>query len=184
MKKKFPRYGLILLGVVLTGLVPISCSQKDRQSPATPDQSQSLNEKQYPGLIANMPGTINVAEQIIYDVEIINPYPDDLWTMECLEGLDHESLVNFVFEGIYSGQFSSFDIFEGTPISSRKIRRMEENREFTRDQIGKFQFMEKWILDTVRMTYFKEVTEIRMGIQKFDDHGELTGYAPLLRVVL
>ncbi len=129
-------------------------------------------------------GIKTVAERIVYDVEIINPYPDDLWTTECLEPLDHEALVDFVFNGIYEGKFSAFDIFEETPLPARKIRKMEENGEFSRGSIGKFQFQEEWILDTETMTFSKKVTEIRMGLQKFNEDGDLTGYAPLLRVVL
>ncbi len=130
------------------------------------------------------PGLVKVANGIVYDVEILNPYPEDEWMNECLEGLDREGLVDFVFDGIYSGRFKAYDIFEGTPVSAKKIRKMEEEGEFGREQIGKFQFMEQWILDTVNMTCRKEVTEIRMGLQQFSPEGELTGYAPLLRVVL
>ena len=157
------RYAFLLAGIFL-----FACNSREQQSPVTPDQ----------------PGTKKVAEQIVYDVEIKNPYPEDQWITECLQGLDRETLVNFVFEGIYNEDFSAFDIFEGTPIFSRKIKKMEEDGIFIRDQIGKFQFMEEWYLDTVGMTYYKEVTEIRMGLQKFNDDGELTGYAPLFRVVL
>ena len=182
MKKKLCPYLRPLLVAALTGLILASCTQKGGQPTETTDQS--TDKRQVPDSTAQMLGMVNVAEHIVYDVEIINPYPDDLWTEKSLEGLDHELLVDFVFDGIYSGKFSTFDIFEGSPIPVRKLKRMEKNGEFTRDQIGKFQFMEKWILDTINMTYYKKVTEIRMGIQKKDEHGELTGYAPLARVVL
>lgn len=182
MKQKLCLYLRTLLVAALTGLILASCTQKGGQSTATTDQS--TEERQVPDSTAQIPGTVNVAEHIVYDVEIINPYPDDLWTEKSLEGLDHKLLVDFVFDGIYSGEFSTFDIFEGFPIPARKLRKMEKKGEFTRDQIGKFQFMETWILDTINMTYYKKVKEIRMGIPKINEHGELTGYAPLARVVL
>lgn len=128
--------------------------------------------------------TLLVAEEIVYDVEVINPYPEDTWMAESLQSLDHESLVKFVFDGIYQERFMCYDIFEGTPVPLRKIRKMEKDGEFSRERIGKFQFQEEWILDTVNMTFTKKVTEIRMGLQKFNESEELTGYAPLLRVVL
>ena len=61
---------------------------------------------------------------------------------------------------------------------------MEADGEFSRDQIGKFQFMEEWVLDTTDMSFTKKVVEIRMGLQKFNNKSTLTGYAPLFRVVL
>jgi hypothetical protein len=182
MKKKLCAYLRPLLVAALSGLILTSCTQKGGQPAATTDKS--TEEKQVPDSTAQLPGTVNVAEYIVYDVEIINPYPDDLWTEKSLEGLDHKLLVNFVFDGIYSGEFSTFDIFEGTPIPARKLKKMENRGEFKRDQIGKFQFMETWILDTINMTYHKKVKEIRMGIPNINEHGELTGYAPLARVVL
>ena len=125
-----------------------------------------------------------IAHEIVYDVEIKNPNPEDQWMDEALMGLDHEALVDFVFEGIYSGRFTVFEIFEGTPIKTQKIIEMEEGGEFSRNQIGKFQFMEEWVVDPEQMTFSKKVTEIRMGLQKFNREGYLTGYAPLFRVVL
>ena len=61
---------------------------------------------------------------------------------------------------------------------------MEENGDFSRELIGKFQFKEIWILDTLNMSYSKKVTEIRMGTQVFQDDGTVSGYEPRLRVVL
>jgi hypothetical protein len=163
-----------LAGVVLAGTALFSCTNE--QPKAVKEEASAFTQDHN--------GQLSVASQIVYDVEIINPNPDDLWTAECLEGLDQKALVDFVFEGLYSNEFSAYDIFEGTPVSARKIRKMEENAEFTRDQVGKFQFMEEWVLDTLNMTYSKHVKEIRMGLQSFNSAGELTGYAPLLRVVL
>lgn len=132
----------------------------------------------------NPSGVITVADQVIYDVEIINPNPNDQWTSECLSSLDHEVLVNFVFDGLYSERFLAFDIFDGTSISTKTIRIMEENGDFSRELIGKFQFKEIWVLDTLNMSYSKKVMEIRMGTQVFQDDSTVSGYEPLLRVVL
>ena len=181
MKNKIPHLRILLLLIFLAGALLCGCSRKEKPS------GPGMNVKgpnRYSADTSGIEGTVNVARQIVYDVEIINPYPDDTWTSECLKGLDRGELVGFVFDGIYSGRFSTYDIFEGTPITSKKIRKMEEKGEFSRDRIGKFQFMEEWILDTLNMSFTKQVTEIRMGLQKFNADGELTGYAPLLRVVL
>ncbi len=171
------------LAFILAWIVLISFSCKQGQSPETNDQVRTTISE---GSLtpADQPGTIKIAEQIIYDVEIINAYPDDPWTNEWLKDLDHKTAVDFVFAGIYQGNFKTFDIFEGTPISAKKIMKMEADGEFSRDQIGKFQFMEEWVLDTVNMSFTKKVVEIRMGLQKFTTDSVLSGYAPLLRVVL
>jgi hypothetical protein len=182
MKKILPQHAVRLMMIFLAGLILFSCSGNKKPSPV-PGKSGNAMESASAGT-ATSPGTLEVAPQIVYDVEILNPYPDDAWTVECLKDLNHKALVDFVFEGLYSGRFTAYDIFEGTAISAKKIRRMEENGEFSREQIGKFQFQEEWILDTVNMSFTKKVTEIRMGLQKFNETGELTGYTPLLRVVL
>lgn len=162
--------------VLLAGIFLHSCTGREQASRDEAGLSPAPQE--------TLSSSLVVAEDIVYDVEVINPYPEDTWMAESLQSLDHESLVKFVFDGIYQERFSCYDIFEGTPIPLRKIRKMEKDGEFSRDRIGKFQFQEQWILDTVNMTFSKKVTEIRMGVQKFNDAGELTGYAPLLRVVL
>jgi hypothetical protein len=182
MNKTVPQLAIRLLILITAGSVLFCCNRKEKPS-RVPGTTGNAMESAEAGS-AGSSGTFEVAPRIVYDVEILNAYPDDAWTTECLKDLDHRSLVNFVFNGLYSGRFSAYDIFEETPISAKKIRKMEENGEFSRDRIGKFQFQEEWILDTVNMTFFKKVTEIRMGLQKFNEAGELTGYAPLLRVVL
>ncbi len=172
MKNPISHYVFLMACLVL-----FSCSGKEQDTTKIPGQKETIK-------VDGQKGTKKVAEQIVYDVEIKNPYPDDKWMTECLQGLDHEALVDFVFTGIYNETFSAYKIFEETPLSSRDIKKMEEDGVFTRKQIGKFQFMEEWILDTVHMTYFKEVKEIRMGLQKFNVRGDLTGYEALFRVVL
>jgi hypothetical protein len=175
------RFSSISTALLLGGIILFSCTGKNGTSPAEGTIPQPEGTGPDGSAIS---GIIRVSGRIVYDVEIINPYPDDQWTTECLEDLDHERLVDFIFEGIYAKRFSAYNIFEGTPVSVRKIRKMEENGEFSRRSIGKFQFQEEWILDTVNMSYTKRVREVRMGLQKFNREGELTGYAPLLRVVL
>ncbi len=128
--------------------------------------------------------TTEVAEDIIYDVEIINPDEDDPWMDECLQGLDREALIDFIFKGIYDKDLKVYDIFEDTRISTRKVRQMEEEGEFSRDLIGKIQFKEVWLYDTLSQRMSKKVTEISLGTQNFGPDGYLRGYDPLFRVVL
>ena len=178
MKKSIRRLSFLLAGIMIFSN---SCKQGETNHLADHVNTGISGGSAISG---DKPGTILVAQQIVYDVEIINAYPDDPWTKEWLKDLDRETAVDFVFAGIYQEKFKAFDIFEGTPVPADKIRKMEADGEFTRDQIGKFQFMEEWILDTVNMTFSKKVTEIRMGLQKLDEEAQLIGYDPLLRVLL
>ncbi len=142
---------------------------------------------------ANSPGmdrpstdqaAVRVAEGIVYDVEIINPNKDDPWMDETLAGLEREELINHIFNGIYDNSLEAFDIFEESRISARKIRSMEENGEFSREEIGKIQFTEAWYYDTLNHSMSKRVVEISLGLQNFGQDGYLRGYYPLFKVKL
>lgn len=125
-----------------------------------------------------------IAQDIISDVEIINPNADDEWMENALRGLRREALIGFIFEGIYDKSLQAYDIFEDTRISAKKIRKMEEDGEFSRDEIGKMQFTEQWMYDSINHAMTKKVSAISLGIRKFDSEGYLIGYSPLFKVTL
>ncbi len=123
-----------------------------------------------------------IADQIIYDVMIKNHDPEDDWTEKCLAGLNREELIDFILNGLYKDRFKAYDIFNDKSIPSRKIKKMEEDGEFTREQISKIQFVEQWYIDTALSTLTKRVTEVRLGIEHFDNYGMLIGHNPLFKV--
>ena len=125
-----------------------------------------------------------VADQIIYDVVIKNHDPEDDWTEKCLAGLKRKELIDFILNGIYSEQFKTYDIFNEKAIPARLVRKMEEDGEFSRDQISKIQFVEEWYIDPELFTMSKRVTEVRLGIEHFDNYGILLGHNPLFKVKL
>ena len=125
-----------------------------------------------------------MADQIVYDVIIKNPDPQDEWTEKCLEGLNREELVDFIFAGLYDNRFKAFDIFSDKPISVRSIRKMEEEGEFSRDQVSKIQFVEDWYIDREGYAMSKSVTEVRLGVEHFDGFGLHLGHNPLFKVLL
>lgn len=129
-------------------------------------------------------GSLQVADQIIYDVIIKNPDPQDEWTEKCLVGLKRGELVDFIFEGLYDERFRAYDIYNDQLIPLRRIRKMEEDREFTRDQVSKIQFVEDWYLDPESYSMFKRVTEVRLGLEHFDGFGMHLGHNPLFKVRL
>jgi hypothetical protein len=123
-----------------------------------------------------------VANQIVYDVIIKNPDPKDEWTEQCLMGLKREELVDFIFKGLYDERFKAYDIFNDQPISQRRIRKMEADGEFSREQVSKIQFVEDWYLDPESHSMFKRVTEVRLGLEHFDGFGMHLGHNPLFKV--
>jgi hypothetical protein len=78
-------------------------------------------------------GSLQVADQIIYDVIIKNPDPGDEWTEKCLVGLNRGELVDFIIDGIYKNRFRAYDIYNDKLIPVRTIRKMEKDGEFTWD---------------------------------------------------
>lgn len=129
-------------------------------------------------------GSLQIANQIIYDVIVKNPDPGDEWTEKCLMGLKREELVDFIFEGIYEKRFKAFDIFNDKAIPAGTIRKMEEGGEFTRDQVSKIQFVEDWYADPEDYSMFKRVTEVRLGLEHIDGFGMHIGHNPLFKVRL
>ena len=90
--------------IILIGFLLLACSCNQRKAPEQSAKNATL-------ISTNQTGLLTVADQIIYDVEVINPTPDDEWTEQCLAGLDHKTLVNFIFDGIYSNDFTAYEIF-------------------------------------------------------------------------
>lgn len=128
--------------------------------------------------------SLQVADQIIYDVIIKNPDPQDEWTEKCLAGLKRGELVDFIFQGLYDERFNAYDIFNDQLIPMRRIRKMEENGEFTREQVSKIQFVEDWYLDPGSYSMSKRVTEVRLGLEHIDGFGMHLGHNPLFKVRL
>ena len=129
-------------------------------------------------------GSLQVADQIIYDVIIKNPDPGDEWTEKCLAGLNRGELVDFIIDGIYNDRFRAYDIFNDKLIPVRTIRKMEKDGEFTRNQVSKIQFVEDWYLDPEGSSMSKRVTEVRLGLEHFDGFGMHLGHNPLFKVRL
>jgi len=129
-------------------------------------------------------GSLQLAEQIIYDVIIKNPDPQDEWTEKCLGGLKREEMVNFIFDGLYENRFKAYDIFNDKHLPAQTIKKMEKDGEFTRDQVSKIQFVEDWYVDPGSNTWSKRVTEVRLGLEHVDGFGMHMGHNPLFKVRL
>jgi hypothetical protein len=129
-------------------------------------------------------GSLQLADQIVYDVIIKNPDPGDEWMEKCLGGLKRGELVDYIFAGLYNDRFRAYDIFNDELIPARTIRQMEETGEFTRDQVSKIQFVEDWYADPENYSLTKRVKEIRLGVEHTDGFGMHLGHNPLFKVRL
>lgn len=131
-------------------------------------------------------GTYNimVADNIIYDVIIKNPNPEDYWTEECLQGVKQKEFIDIVFNKIYDKEVKAYDIVTDKHLSIREIKEIEKQEGFNRDLIGKIQFEENWYFDAENFCMSKKVNALLFGYEAYDTKGLLYGYSPLFKVKL
>jgi hypothetical protein len=125
-----------------------------------------------------------VADAVIYDVVIKNPNIDDHWAEECLMHLDRRGLVDMVFEAIYRKELVPFDYISSRELTLKDIKNLEDDPEFSRENVGKIQFNEEWYFDRVNLRMEKRVNSISFGYEVFDVYGNLRGYKPAFMVRL
>lgn len=154
-------YSLIFLFIV-------ACSCK---APTDQKTSDAMQKSSFSGMIA--------ADTIIYDVIIRNTNPDDSWAESCLKGLKRTELIDSIFVLIYAEKITALDFDTHQTLKKKDIKKLEAEKDFSRDKIGKIQFKEKWIFDTKNTTFRKEIISMILGYEVYDDSGELRGYKPL-----
>ena len=125
-----------------------------------------------------------VADTIIYDVIIKNPNPEDACTNECLKNFQHSTLMDSLFNLVYTRQATVYDFFSQEPLKVKEIKRMEKEEDFMRDNIGKIQFTEKWYFDASTQQLQKEVISMVLGYELKSDEGEVRGYKPIFKIQL
>lgn len=125
-----------------------------------------------------------IADTIVYDVIIKNPYPEDKWTEKCLRELKRDEFIGQLFENVYSGKAIAYDLINNAPLSQKDIRQMEKAPDFDRSKIGKIQFTESWVYDKDNNRMFKKVIAVALGYELFDSEGNLIGHKPLFKVMM
>ncbi len=114
------------------------------------------------------------ADTIVYDVLIMNPDSTDDWQEQKLKYLNHEKLVNDVFESIYSGQKKAYNYYTNSEYSIQDIKEFE--KEYSRSDIGKIQFTESWLYDKKSGTHIKQVHSILIAYTLYDSSNNIRGY--------
>jgi len=148
------------------------------------ESTHSVNPVTNQDSIADSSAGILVAENIIQDIIIKNTDPDDAWTQECLQGMKREKLVDIAFELAYSGKAVVYDFDTREKLTVKQIKQLEKAAGFSRDKVGKIQFIESWYLNPDKVTVTKKVSSMVLGYETFGSEGEFRGYLPVFRMIL
>ena len=120
---------------------------------------------------------------IIYDTYIINRDSTDSWEEERLAGFGRKDFINKVFTEVYAGKITPYDYFSGEIIGLKKIREMEAEGIFSRDNISKLQFEEQWIWDDEKIRMTKQVVSMTIAYEVFDHTGRSRGQKPVFKLL-
>jgi len=141
-----------------------------------------------PGTAVSIPADtasgVLVAERIIQDIVIKNNDPNDAWADECLKGMHRNTLVDEVFAMAYSGNARVYDFDTNEILTVNQLKKREKEEVFSRDKIGKIQFIESWYLNPDKVTFTKKVSSLVLGYETHDSQGQFRGYLPVFRMVL
>lgn len=129
-------------------------------------------------------GAAIIADTVTYNVIVKNPEPEDTWTEKSLGRLKMDSFVEMIFEAIYSRELVPYDYYTNEAMSVREIRRLEQNEEFSRANIGQLQFTEEWYFDQENLRLEKRVNSITLGYEVYNLAGDLRGYKAAFKVKL
>lgn len=121
--------------------------------------------------------------KIIYDTPIINRDSSDTWATECLSELDRKALVDNILNAVYEGKVTPYDYFSGEKLSVSQIKKLKSSTEFTREDISKIKFEERWIWDDLKAEMHKQVISLTLAYDVYDNSGKTRGQKPLFKIV-
>jgi Gliding motility associated protein GldN len=120
---------------------------------------------------------------IIYDTYITNRDSTDKWGEECLSAFDRRALIENVFDAVYKGKINAIDYFSGEAITPDQLRKMEFEGQFTRKNISKIQFDEKWIWNSEKSEMLKQVNSMTIAYEVYNADGQSRGQKPIFKLV-
>lgn len=121
--------------------------------------------------------------KIIYDTSIANHDSTDTWADECLSDFKQKELIEKIFKAVYDGKITPLDYFTAEKISPDKIKTMEAENVFSRKDISKIRFEEKWIWNDEKIEMRKQVISITISYNVFDNVGKLRGQKPIFKII-
>jgi hypothetical protein len=125
-----------------------------------------------------------IADTITYDVIIKNVDSSKVWNEEFLKYVKRSMIIDSIFAGVYSGRFKPYEFFSGKKLSLKEVKQIEAEDWFSRDAIGKIQFSEVWYSKPGNFSIEKKVFSVVLGVEQFDQFGNLKGYKPVFKVYL
>lgn len=125
-----------------------------------------------------------IADTITYDVIIKNADSSQVWNEEFLKYVKRSMIIDSIFAGVYSGRFEPYEFFSGKKLSLKEVKDIEAEDWFSRDAIGKIQFSEVWYSEPGNFSIEKKVFSVVLGVEQFDQFGNLKGYKPVFKVYL
>lgn len=126
---------------------------------------------------------LSLADTIITDVVIKNPDNDE-WTDYCLRNLDHETLVNDLFDLVYFKKLTPYNFFTDEVMTIKEIKEIEKDPEYSRENVAKVQFEESWNFDSKEQKMIKKVHSIMIAYELYSQEGNVKGYKPIFKVYL
>jgi hypothetical protein len=121
--------------------------------------------------------------KIIYETSMINRDSTDTWATECLSEFDRKALIDKIFKSVIDGKITPVDYFTGEKISPDKIQKMETDGEFSRTNICKIRFEERWIWNDEKVEMQKQLISIVISYDVFDNIGKVRGQKPIFKLV-
>ena len=121
--------------------------------------------------------------RIIYDTYITNRDSTDQWGEECLSAFDRRALIENVFNAVYKGKIKAIDYFTGEAITPDQLRKMEFEGQFTRKNISKIQFDEKWNWNSEKSEVQKQVNSMTIAYEVYNADGQSRGQKPIFKLV-
>jgi hypothetical protein len=155
----------IITALILAALT-VSCSGRRSEPKETTDQSTDV--------IAE--GAVIVAHDIVTEV-IIKPDPEgDPWEMEKVSGYNGAIMINTLFDRIYDGSLTVYDLHSGEALSAGDVKQVEKEFNNDRSMIGKLSFTEDWLYYPATNRLEKRTKSVVIGYELYNNQGRVYAY--------
>jgi len=126
--------------------------------------------------VRNIETGYEIADTIIYPVDVINLDSTDSWAATRLKRLQHKELTDLFFQAIYNGDARALDYYSREQISIAELKEMEESGKLNKDEMAQLQFEESWHFNPEEAIMTKEVHSILLAWPVYDNQGVFQAY--------
>ena len=154
-----------IISCLVIAFIFVGCTNTENEKVRTKPQVNLTNAK-------------IIADTITYDVILRAIDTSDVWTAECLQYLNQESLINYLFEGVYSNQFTAIEFMGNKVLKTDDVKEIEQSEGFSRNLVTKVQFKERWYIDSLG-NFQKEIISYTLGIEVYSKQNSFLGHKAL-----